>query len=244
MAVIQGITAEVIVDGQPLEEFNADDDVDEGVDNDSDSDHAASRSDDDDQKYIDDQKAQQGSVNPSRRRYFGPNRQVTKYIPSVSDASFEVKVGLSRSRIQRHKSGALVIILFVDGNHMKSYTWMKKYGDSLTFKDIVVATPAGPFRKPFLFSEIVTSKYDKYDLDLGKHLLTQLCLIGNDHSDIVDAPQKIIDGMGTIMVRIYRATMGKRIRTNYKVEVFKGLQAVSEIAEHKLKGKSLTHSTK
>lgn len=158
MAVIQGITANVIVDGEPLEEFNEGDDIDNGVDSDSDS--------DDDQRYIDDQKARQDLVNPSRPKYPGPSRQVTKYIPSATDAEFSVTVSLSQSRIQRLKSRALSLNLFVDGNRVSSTVWEKRDGDSQTFEDVIVATPAGPFRKPFLFSEIITSKYD---IDLGKH---------------------------------------------------------------------------
>lgn len=78
MAVIEGITANVIVDGDSLEEFNeGDDDDDEVAGDDSDSDYAPC-SDDDDQKYVDDKKALQDLVTSSRRRYFGPNRQVTK----------------------------------------------------------------------------------------------------------------------------------------------------------------------
>lgn len=258
MAVIKGIRANVIVDGQPLEEFNAGDNVDKGVDNDSDFDsdsdsgYPASGSDDDDQKYIDDQKALQDLVNPSRRTYFGPSRRVTKYIPSVSDANFEVKVSLSRSRVQRHESGALRIILFVDGIRLKSQTWEENWYrlNSLTFKEKFVATPAGPFRKPFLFREIVTSKYDKCDAEIDKHPLTKLCLIGDGHSDTADDPHENLDGVGTILVEVFRvtATIIKQTRTstgsNYKGEVFEGLQAVSEISEHKLKGKTLTHSAK
>lgn len=74
-----------IVDREPLEDGDDDDEV---ADDDSDSD--------------------------SRRRYFGPNRQVTKYIPSVSGAEFVVKVSLSLSRIQRLKSKALLIELSID----------------------------------------------------------------------------------------------------------------------------------
>lgn len=162
MAVIEGITASVIVDGEPLEEFNEGDDNDEIADDDSDSDYASS-SDDDDQKYVDDKKALQDLVTTSRRRYFGPNRQVTRYIPSVSGAEFVVKVSLSPNRIRRLKSKALVMRLFIDGNLFKSTVWMKKDDeDGLTFKNLVVATPAGPFQKPFLFSEIVTSKSGIY----------------------------------------------------------------------------------
>lgn len=58
MAVIVGITADVIVDGEPLEEFNEGDaDYEVVADDESDSDYA--RSDDDDQKYVDDKKALQ-----------------------------------------------------------------------------------------------------------------------------------------------------------------------------------------
>lgn len=171
MAVILGITVNVIVNGEPLEEFNeGDDDDDERVDNDCDSDYAASSSDADDQKYIDDQKALLDLVNPHRRRYFGPSRQVTKYISSVSDANFEVKVCLSQSRIQKLKSEALVFKLCVDGNHLRSTIWKKKDGtDSIMFRSVIAATPAGPFKKPFHFSEIITSKPD---IDFSKHGLT------------------------------------------------------------------------
>lgn len=86
MAVIEGITANVIVDGKPLEEFNEGDADDELVaDDESDSDYTSS-SDDDDQKYVDDKKALQNLVTTSHRSYSGPNRKVTKYIPSVSSA--------------------------------------------------------------------------------------------------------------------------------------------------------------
>lgn len=53
MAVIVGFTANVIVDGEPLEEFNEGDNADEAAKDDLDSDYA-SCSDDDDQKYVDD----------------------------------------------------------------------------------------------------------------------------------------------------------------------------------------------
>lgn len=102
MAIIDGFTANVIVDGEPLEEFSEGDDVDEVADSDSDSDYA-SCSDDDDQKYVDDMKVLQDLVTTSRRRYFGPNRQVTKYIPSVSGAEFVVTVRLSPNRIEDSK---------------------------------------------------------------------------------------------------------------------------------------------
>lgn len=171
MAVILGITVNVIVNGEPLEEFKeGDDDDDERVDNDCDSDYAASSSDADDQKYIDDQKALLDLVNPHRRRYFGPSRQVTKYISSVSDANFEVKVCLSQSRIQKLKSEALVFKLCVDGNHLRSTIWKKKDGtDCIMFRSVIAATPAGPFKKPFHFSEIITSKPV---IDFSKHGLT------------------------------------------------------------------------
>lgn len=138
MAVIEGITANVIVDGDSLEEFNeGDDDDDEVAGDDSDSDYAPC-SDDDDQKYVDDKKALQDLVTSSRPRYFGPNRQVTKYIPSVSGAEFVVTVSLSPNRIRRLKTTALVIRLIIDGNLVKSTVLEKKDGvDALTFKDRV-----------------------------------------------------------------------------------------------------------
>lgn len=52
VVIIEGITASVIVDGEPLEEFNEGDDDHEIADDDSDSDYASS-SDDDDQRYVD-----------------------------------------------------------------------------------------------------------------------------------------------------------------------------------------------
>lgn len=245
MAVIQGITANVIVDGQPLKEINAGDDVEEGFGSDLD----YESSDNDDQRYIDDQKAQQDLANPRGREYFGPSRQVTKHITSVSDARFKVRVNFSQSRIQKHRSGALVISLSVDGNHLKSCTWEnKKHGDSLTFKDKAVATPAGLVRKPFLFSEIVIRKYHNYGIDLDMHQLAKLSLIGNDHSDKADTTRQNLDGMGTILVKIFRVRMtGRPIRipaARYEGQVFEGLQVVSDMSEHKLKGRSLTHSVK
>lgn len=242
MAVIQGITANVIVDGEPLEEFNEGDDVNEGVDDDFNPDYASS-SDDDDQKYVDDQKAQQDLVNPSRPRYCGPSRQVKKYVPSVSDANFEVKVGLSRSRIQRLKSAALVFKLFVDGNRLRSKIWQKKKGDDgFTLTSVTVATPAGPFKKPFVFSEIITSKYD---IDFDKHRLTRSLLLGNDHADSADVPEENLARIGTILVRVFRVGEGKRTREmNYEGKKIEGLQTVSEISEQCLKGKTLTHSAK
>lgn len=243
MAVILGITVNVIVDGEPLEEFNEGDDVDERVDSDCDSDYAASSSDADDQKYIDDQKALLDLVNPRRRRYFGPNRHVTKYISSVSGANFEVRVCLSQSRIQKLKSEALVFKLCVDGNHLRSTIWKKKDGtDSINFRSVIAATPAGPFKKPFHFSEIITSKPD---IDFSKHGLTISCLIGNDHPDTTDVPEKNLDRIGTILLNIFRATNGKRTREmNYKGKKIEGLEAVSEISEQSLKGKTLTHCAK
>lgn len=108
-------------------------------------------------------KALQDLVTTSRRRYFGPNPQVTKYNPSSSGAEFVVKVSLSLNRIQRLKSKTLLIKLFIDGNWFRSTVWEKKNDeDGLTFKNLIVATPAGPFQKPFLFSEIVTSKSGMY----------------------------------------------------------------------------------
>lgn len=110
MAVIEGITANVIVDGESLEEFNegdGDDEVVAGDDSDSD---FASRSDDDDQKYVDYKKALQNMVTTSHRRYSGSNRQVTKYTPSVSGAEFVVKVSLSPKRIRKLKSEALRLL--------------------------------------------------------------------------------------------------------------------------------------
>lgn len=233
----------MIVDGEPLEEYNEGEDVDEVVDDDSDSDYASS-SDDDDQKYVDDQKALQDLVNTSRRRYFGPNRQVTKYIPSVTDAEFMVKVSFSRSRVERLKSKALVVKLFLDGNLLKSYVWEKTDEESFMFANVIVATPDGPFKKPFLFSEIITSKHN---IDFGKYQLTKLFLIGNDHSDTADVPEKNLDRVGAILIKIFRVTVGKRTRTSYKKykgEPFRGLQAFSEVSENELKGKSLTHSAK
>lgn len=158
MALIEGITASVIVNGEPLEEFNDGDDEDEVADDDLNSDF-----DDEDQKYVDDKLALQDLVTTSRRRYFGPNRQVTKYIPSISGAEFLVKVSLSPDRMRRLKSEALKIKLSIDGNLFQSS--IRRNGDykyGFTFKNLVVATPAGPFQKPFLFSEIVTSKYGIY----------------------------------------------------------------------------------
>lgn len=88
---------------------------------------------------------------------------MAKYIPSVSGAEFVVKVSLSPSRIRRLKSKALLIELSIDGNLLKSFAWEKKgAGDGQTFKNQIVATPACPFIKPFLFSEIITIKYDIY----------------------------------------------------------------------------------
>lgn len=156
MAIIEGFTANVIVDGEPLEAFNEGDDVDEVADDDS-------CSDDDDQKYVDDMKALQDLVTTSRRRYFGPNRQVTKYIPSVSGAEFVVTVRLSPNRIRRLKTPALKFEFYIDGKLLHSPVWVKKDdGPVLTFRQAIVATPTGPFIKPLLFSEIVTSKSGIY----------------------------------------------------------------------------------
>lgn len=48
-----------------------------------------------------------------------------------------------------------MVRLSINGNVLKSTVWEKKDGeDDLTFKDLVVATPTGPFKKPFRFSEI------------------------------------------------------------------------------------------
>lgn len=72
MAVIEDITASVIVEGETLEEFYEGDDGDEVADDDSDSDYALSF-DDDDQKYVDDKEALQVILTTSRYRYFDPN---------------------------------------------------------------------------------------------------------------------------------------------------------------------------
>lgn len=88
---------------------------------------------------------------------------MTKYIPSVSGAEFVVTVSLPPNRIRRLKTTALVITLFIDGNVVESTVWRKKdVADAYTYKNRVVATPTGPFIKPFLFSKIVTSKSGIY----------------------------------------------------------------------------------
>lgn len=162
MAVIVGFTANVLINGEPLEEFNEGDNTDEIAKDDLDSDYA-SYSDDDDQKYVDDKKALQDLVTTSRRRYFGPSRQVTKYIPSISGAEFVVTVRLSPNRMRRLKTPALKFKCCIDGKWLKSHIWRKKDNESvLTFGDLKVATPDGPFIKPFLFSEIVKSKSGIY----------------------------------------------------------------------------------
>lgn len=123
-----------------------------------------------------------------------------------------VKVSLSSTRIRRLKSEALVFDLRVDGKLLRTNIWAKKDGkNGITFRDIVVATPAGPFRKPFLFSEIMIRKSDS---DLGKHALTNLCCIGNGHPDTADIPERNLDRIGTILVRIFRVAVGRRTRTN------------------------------
>lgn len=102
-------------------------------------------------------------MTPSRRRYFGPNRQVTKYIPSISGAEFVVTFRLSPNRIRRLKTPALKFKCFIDGKFLKSLAWEKKNNvPVLTFNYVRVATPTGPFKKPFLFSEIVKSKSGIY----------------------------------------------------------------------------------
>ena len=122
MAVDRGHHGQRDCRGEPPEKFNEGDDVDEGVEEGSNyrSYGRESSSDDEDQKYIDDQKVLQNSVNPSNRNYFGSKRQVTKYIPSASDAKFMVKVSLSLTRIRRLKSEALVFDLRVDGKLLRT----------------------------------------------------------------------------------------------------------------------------
>lgn len=124
-----------------------------------------------------------------------------------------VKVSFSRSRVERLESKTLVVELFLDGNLLKSYVWEKTDEESFTFANVIVATPDGPFKKPFLFSEIIISKYY---IDFGKYQLTKLFLIGNDHSDTADVPEKNLDRVGAILIKIFRVTVGKRTRTSNK----------------------------
>lgn len=88
-----------------------------------------------------------------------------KYIPSVSGAEYVVKVSLSPKRIRKLKfpSNALAIELYIDGKFSNSTVWEKKdKEDFITFETLIVATPTGPFIKPFLFSKIVISKSGLY----------------------------------------------------------------------------------
>lgn len=78
MLSLRASRANVIVDGNPLEEFNEGADDDDVADDDSESDYASNS--DDDQKYVDDKKALQDLVT-ERRRYFGPSFQAANDIP-------------------------------------------------------------------------------------------------------------------------------------------------------------------
>lgn len=83
-------------------------------------------------------------------------------------------------------------------------------------------------------------------IDLYKHALTTICLIGNDKSDRADADdsESNPDRIGTILVRVFRVMIRKRSRPRSKTAktaktyTFERLQAVSE---KKFKGKALSH---
>ncbi len=131
MAILDDFTAQVVVDGEPLKEY---DDDDEETDGDSE--------DDDITEW----------------RNIFHHASVSKYIESISNARFKIMVKVSPA--WEFDSDFISFDLFLDGQYVTNVLCEKGYTDNETIDAVTVSSPTGPLLKQFIFCEIKPCEFD------------------------------------------------------------------------------------